>query len=250
MKVVSCLLAALVGLTLGRFLNLALSWLTREAPGGRGTAPGPAGEVRASWWEYLPLTGFFGKRGGNGAGQTPLPWRPPLMELAGAVLAASLWARFPGSPLLMVYGPFVALLLLLTALDLEHQWLPDVLTLPGIGLGLALALVLPHLPFVQALLGALGGWVFFQGVRCLYPLITRRRHQALPQGLGGGDVKLLALIGAFLGLPSLPTVLMVSALLGGVVGLVILGQGGRGRQAPFPYGPCLAVAALMAVLGK
>jgi len=250
MALTGCLLAALVGLVLGRFLNLAMSRLAREDSGQRGTVLCAPGQGPDSWRDRSPLVGLFGKRTGCSTCQTPLPWRFPLMELAGAGLAAALWARFPGSPLLLVYTPFVALLLILTALDLKYQWLPDVLTLPGIALGLALALVLPHLTFLQAFLGALGGWVIFQGLRGLYGLLTRQRHGDLPQGLGGGDVKLLALIGAFLGLKSLPMVLSISALLGGMVGLVMLLKGGRGRPAAFPFGPCLAGAALITLLGK
>lgn len=225
------LLAALVGLAVGRLLREASTRLTRGASGWGGAHPDPPGP-------------------GPGSRGALLFRRLPLMELAGGLLALGLWVRFPGSPLLLAYGPFVALLLVLTALDLEHQWLPDVLTLPGIALGLALALVLPQPPFYHALLGVLMGWLLFAGVRRLYGALTRGSRQELPQGLGGGDVKLLALIGAFLGFKALPGVLLMSALLGGLAGLVLLLRPGRGRLACFPYGPCLALAALGAVLGQ
>jgi len=247
---VGCLVAALAGLILGRFLGLAMGWLAREDSGQGGAVLCTPGQVPVSWGDRSPMVGLFRKVTGCRPYHTALPSRLPLMELAGALLAAALWARFPGSSLLLVYTPFVALLLILTALDLKYQWLPDVLTLPGTGLGLALALVLPHLAFLQACLGALGGWVIFQGLRGLYGLLTRWRHEELPQGLGGGDVKLLALIGAFLGLKSLPLVLGISALLGGMMGVVILLKSGRERPAAFPFGPCLAVAALFTLLGK
>jgi leader peptidase (prepilin peptidase)/N-methyltransferase len=156
------------------------------------------------------------------------------------LLAAALWARFPADPVLLAYGPFTAALVVLSALDLEHRWLPDVITLPGTALGLGLALVLPHLRFPEALLGALLGAAVFQGVSWLYQKITRR------EGLGGGDVKLLALIGAFLGYQALPLVGLMSAVLGSLVGLIVVWRHGRSSLKEFqiPYGPCLALAAL------
>lgn len=224
MKVFHLIPAALVGLVLGRLLHLAAAGLAQEE-----TPPKGGG-----CWAGKALGLFVAQ---------PLC----LLEPAGALAAMALWLRFPHSPLLWVYAPFVGLLLVLTHLDLRYQWLPDVLTLPGLALGLGLALVLPHLTFLHSLLGALGGGLIFQGVRWLYGGLRAPASEDLPQGLGGGDVKLLALIGAFLGLKSLALVLMLSGLLGGLVGLVLL-MGGKGRfRAAFPYGPCLTTAALLAL---
>ena len=168
------------------------------------------------------------------------------MELAAGFLALGLWWRFPGSGLLWIYGPFTAALVVLTVLDLQYFWLPDAITLPGIGLGLAAALISPELSFVSALLGALLGGALFQGVRWAYARLTGGERQ----GMGLGDVKLMAFIGAVLGVEALPLVLLSSAALGSLVGLVVAWHTGQGRLTPIPYGPFLVAGALLFLFWK
>jgi len=242
-------LVFLVGLALGSFLNVVISRLPLEEPVWAGRSRCPHCRVPLPWRDNVPLLSFFLlRRRCRFCGQ-PISWRYPLVELAGGLIALALWLRFPGSYLLLVYGPFCAALLVLTALDLEHRWLPDVITLPGVGLGLVFALIFPHLPFWEALAGALLGGGVFHLLGWGYEKLTGK------MGMGGGDVKLMALIGAFLGLKSVPFVILVSAALGSLVGLaavLISGAWRRGgwRTAAIPYGPFLAGAALVCLLGN
>jgi leader peptidase (prepilin peptidase)/N-methyltransferase len=157
-------------------------------------------------------------------------------------MALALWHTFPDRLVLLAYGPFCLALVALTAIDLEHRLLPDAITLPGVILGLLLSLVLPQLSFPGAAAGALVGGALFSGVAWLYEKWAGRR------GLGGGDVKLLAMIGAFLGVEALPLVILISAGLGILTGLIqVLGQApgprGQWRTISLPYGPFLAVGA-------
>jgi leader peptidase (prepilin peptidase)/N-methyltransferase len=157
-------------------------------------------------------------------------------------MALALWHAFPGKVLLLAYGPFGLALIALTAIDLEHRLLPDAITIPGIILGLLLSLVLPELSFPEAAAGALLGAALFSGVGWFYEKWAGRR------GLGGGDVKMLAMIGAFLGLWALPLVILISAGLGTLTGLIqVIGQGpgarGQWRTITLPYGPFLAAGA-------
>uniref|UniRef100_A0A7V4G7W2 Prepilin leader peptidase/N-methyltransferase n=1 Tax=Desulfobacca acetoxidans TaxID=60893 RepID=A0A7V4G7W2_9BACT len=246
------LFAALGGLAVGRLLNLAVTDLAGDAARGTGQGLCPAGHGPLAWWDQMPLVNFFGRRGRCPRCGASFPWRYPLLEAAAAGLAGALWAKFPASPLLLAYFPLAALLLMLTTLDLMHQWLPDLLTLPGIALGLWLALTLPQLSFFQALGGALAGWAVFAGVRRLYGFLCRGKvpNPDLPHGLGGGDVKLLALIGAFLGIAALPLVLLITAVSGGLAGLVVLMRRPQGGSTSFPYGPFLALAAIFWLLVK
>jgi leader peptidase (prepilin peptidase)/N-methyltransferase len=206
------ILAGLAGLTVGGFLNVLITRLSQEEP----------------------------FRGGR------LSWRHPAVVMAAGALALALWWRFPGSALLWVYGPFAAALLVLTVLDLQYFWLPDVITLPGILLGMVGALVLPRPGLVSALLGAFLGWAFFQGVRWTYEKVTRGKRQ----GVGEGDAKLMALIGAVLGLKALPWVLFSSAALGGLAGLMVALGRRRDRFTPMPYGPFLVMGALLFLFWK
>jgi leader peptidase (prepilin peptidase)/N-methyltransferase len=130
----------------------------------------------------------------------------------------------------------------LTAIDLEHRLLPDAITIPGTILGLLLSLVLPEFSFQEAAAGALAGGGLFFGIGRLYEKWAGRR------GLGGGDVKMMAMIGAFLGVWALPLVILISAGLGTLAGLIrVLGQGrgarGQWRTIPLPYGPFLSAGA-------
>jgi leader peptidase (prepilin peptidase)/N-methyltransferase len=157
-------------------------------------------------------------------------------------MALALWHTFPDKLLLLAYAPFCLALIALAAIDLEHRLLPDIITIPGVILGLLLSLILPHLSFPEAAAGALVGGALFYGTAWLYEKLAGRR------GLGGGDVKLLAMIGAILGVGALPLVILVSAGLGTLIGLVrVLGQGpgprGRWRTLSLPYGPFLAAGA-------
>ena len=201
------ILAGLAGLAVGSFLNVIITRLSQEEP-------------------------FRTSR---------LSCRHPAVVLAAGTLAVALWWRFPGSMLLWVYGPFTAALMVLTVLDLQYFWLPDVITLPGTLLGTVGALILPQPGPVSALLGAFLGWAFFQGVRWMYAKVTRGKRQ----GVGEGDAKLMAFIGAVLGLKALPWVLFSSAVLGSLTGLMVSPGRGRDRFTPIPYGPFLVVGALL-----
>jgi leader peptidase (prepilin peptidase)/N-methyltransferase len=242
-------LVFLVGLALGSFLNVAITRLPLEEPVWAGRPRCPHCRTPIPWRDNLPLISFFLlKRRCRFCGH-PISWRYPGVELAGGLLALALWARFPGSPLLFVYGPFTATLIVLTGLDLEHRWLPDIITLPSTALGLVLSLILPHLTFWESIAGVLAGGGVFYLMGWAYEKLTGK------MGMGGGDVKLMALIGAFLGIKSLPFVILLSAALGSVVGLAAVLLAGTWRQggwrtAAIPYGPFLAGAALIYLLGN
>ena len=239
---VDFLLAALVGLALGSFLNVLITRLPRgESPwGGRSRCPQCRQPI--SWYDNIPLLSYIRLRGRCRSCGAAIPWRYPLVELAGGITALALWHTFPDRLLLLAYGPFCLALVALTAIDLEHRLLPDAITLPGTILGLLLSLVLPQLSFPEAAAGALVGAALFYGIGRLYEKWAGRR------GMGGGDVKMMAMIGAFLGLGALPLVILVSAGLGTLTGLIrvlVKGSGPRGqwRTISLPYGPFLAAGA-------
>jgi leader peptidase (prepilin peptidase)/N-methyltransferase len=237
------LLAFLVGLALGSFLNVVATRLPLGEQFWTGRSRCPHCRTPLPWYDNLPLLSYFRLKGRCRFCGAAISRRYPLLELAGGLLALALWLRFPWSPLLFAYGPFGGALLVLSAIDLEHRLLPNTITYPGIILGLALSLVLPHLSFIEAFLGALFGGGFFFLTGWLYERITGKR------GMGGGDVKLLAMIGAFLGVTSLPYIIFASAALGTLAGLGLIlaakGEGGGWRTTRIPFGPFLAAGALL-----
>ena len=243
------ILVFLVGLALGSFLNVVITRLPLEEEFWTGRSRCPQCRNPLPWYDNIPLISYFWLKQRCRFCEGIISPRYPLVELAGGLLALALWRRFPGSSLLFVYGPFSAALVVLSAIDLERRLLPDVITLPGLALGLLLALVLPHLSFWDAALGALAGGALFYLVAWGYAAWTGK------QGLGRGDIKLMAMIGAFLGVKSLPLIIFISAGLGTLVGLgMALARGrwreGEWRTASLPYGPFLALAALAYLLGR
>lgn len=238
------LLAFLVGLAVGSFLNVVATRLPAGERFWAGRSRCPHCRTTLAWHDNLPVLSFLCLRGRCRFCGAAISWRYPLLELAGGLLALALWLKYPWSPRLIAYGPFGAALLVLTAIDLEHRLLLDAITYPGIVAGLGLALFLPSPGFWEALSGALlGGGIFFLTAR-LYEWLSGKT------GLGGGDVKLLAMIGAFLGVNSLPFIIFISAALGSLVGLGLtlaggVWRGGQWRTARIPFGPFLAAAALL-----
>lgn len=235
------ILAVVVGLAVGSLLNLIIIRLSQDEPFWTWRICCPHCE------QTMPRLGFvFPWRSAWGGGRCsccgePLFSRFPVVEAASGALALALWWRFPGSALLWLYGPFTAALLVLTILDLRYFWLPDVITFPGIALGLLGGFIFPHPGLWNALLGASLGWAFFRGVRWAYEKVTEGKRQ----GVGAGDAKLMAFIGAVLGVKALPFVLMSSATLGSLAGVLSMLKQGRPRFTFIPYGPFLALGALL-----
>lgn len=232
------ILSTLIGLTLGSFANVIITRLPQGDPIFTKWSRCPHCRAHLPWQDKIPLLSFlFLQARCRFCGQ-PIPWRYPAVELLGGLLALGLWLSYPGSHLLLVYGPLVFLLLVLAFLDLEQWWLPDVLTFPGIGLGLVLAPLFSEITMIDAVAGAVAGWLFLETIRWGYKRLTGR------DGMGGGDPKLLALIGAFLGLEPLPWIIFSSAGLGLIAGIIIAIRHRSGRLTPMPYGPFLILATI------
>jgi leader peptidase (prepilin peptidase)/N-methyltransferase len=171
--------------------------------------------------------------------QTRISWRYPLVEATMALMALALYLHFGLTLLLPIYFLFCAALIAIIFIDLQHQIIPDVISLPGIVIGFGLSFVNPFVTWQDAGLGIVFGGGSFYLVAMSYYLLTKR------EGMGGGDIKLLAMIGAFLGWQSLPFVVFGSSLLGTVVGVGAMVKQGKGGKTVIPYGPFLAIAALL-----
>ncbi|HET97823.1 MAG TPA: prepilin peptidase [Desulfurivibrio alkaliphilus] len=234
--------ALLLGAVVGSFLNVVIARLPPWMEGAAESIVRPASRCPQCkqgirWYDNIPLLSFIilGRRCRTcGA---PISWRYPLVEAAMALLSAGLLVRFGLSPEYWIYFIFCAALLAIFFIDLDHQLIPDVISLPGIGLGFAVALLPVGIGWLDSSLGILLGGGIFYLVAAGYFLVTQR------EGMGGGDVKLLAMIGAFLGWQSLPFVILASALLGLVVGIGAMVRQGKGGQSVVPFGPFLVVAA-------
>jgi leader peptidase (prepilin peptidase)/N-methyltransferase len=228
----------LVGAVVGSFLNVCIY----RIPAGRSlifppsTCPGCGHRIR--FYDNVPILSYFLlKRKCRHCGQKISP-RYLVVEVLTAAAALLLFRLYDLSLPFLATFVFTAVLIVITFIDLEHGIIPDVITLPGIPLFLLLAVFIMGVPFVDALLGMASGAGILYLVAVGYEFITKR------EGMGGGDINLFAMLGAFFGWQSLIFILFASSLIGSMVGLwVIVAKKGDMKYA-VPFGPFLSAAAM------
>lgn len=191
--------------------------------------------------QNVPLVSWILLRGRCAACGSRISARYPVVELAGGVVAAYATARF--GPTLAAFGAMVFCwsLIALAAIDLDTQMLPDDITLPLLWAGLAFNLDATFVRLGPAVIGAMAGYLALWSVYWAFRLVTGK------EGMGYGDFKLLATIGAWLGWQMLPLVILLSSIVGAVVGIALMAFAGHGRDKPIPFGPYLAAAGAIAL---
>ena len=204
------------------------------------TCPQCGHGIRA--WENIPLISYLLLRGRCSDCSTPIGIRYPLVEAATGLLSMGVVVHFGATPaaavaLILLWG-----LIAMTVIDLDEQLLPDQLTLPLVWLGLLANLNGMFTDLTSAVIGAAAGYLSLWLVFQVFRLLTGR------EGMGYGDFKLLAVFGAFLGWQMLPLIVLLSSLIGAMVGITLVVVRGRDRQIPIPFGPYLAAAGLVALL--
>lgn len=232
--------SAVFGAIVGSFLNVVILRL----PDDRQSIVYPASHCpRCSsplhWYENIPIISYLLLRGRCSHCQERISLQYPLVELMMAVLAAALMYKFQLSVAAAGYFLFCAALLVIIVIDIHHQIIPDVISLPGIILGVVFSFVSPTVTWQSSLIGVLVGGGILYAVAFFYYLLRK------VDGLGGGDIKLLAMIGAWLGWQSLPFVIFASSFSGSVVGLIAMFYQKKGGQTRIPFGPFLSLAALI-----
>ena len=162
----------------------------------------------------------------------------PLVELLMALLSCAVFIKFGLSFAAAGYFIFCAALLVIIWIDIHHQIIPDVISLPGIFIGFCFAFINPAVSWQDSLIGLLAGGGVLYAIAIGYYLLRKQ------EGMGGGDIKLLAMIGAFLGWQSLLFVIFFSSLSGTIIGVAMLMKQGKDKASRIPFGPFLSVAAL------
>jgi leader peptidase (prepilin peptidase)/N-methyltransferase len=237
--VINCIVF-LYGAIVGSFLNVVILRLPEEGSSLAFPASHcPRCQTPLHWYENIPVLSYLFLRGKCRTCREPISVQYPLVEFAMAVLAVLLVRKFMISPAFFIYFIYVAALLVIIVIDLYHQIIPDVISLPGIIYGVAASFFLPWVSWQDSLIGLLVGGGIFYLIALIYYLLTKR------QGMGGGDIKLLAMIGALQGWQALPFVIFCSSLLGSVIGIGAMLVQKKGGQSRIPYGPFLAAASLL-----
>jgi len=255
---------AVLGLLVGSFLNvvilrlpprLAYDWQRQcdelqDRPADAAPPPGlvrprsrcpHCGHVLAAW-ENVPLLSFALLRGRCRVCAAPISWRYPLVEALAAVLACLVVWRFGPTPAAAAALVLAWALLALAFIDLDTQLLPDTITLPLLWAGLLVNIPGTFTSLPAAVLGAAAGYLLLWSVYHLFRLLTGR------EGMGYGDFKLFGALGAWLGWPVLPLVLVLAAVPGAAVGLLGMAFKGWHRGTAIPFGPYLCLGGLATLL--
>ncbi len=258
------LVAALFGLLVGSFLNVVIHRIPKmmqresdnyvaqesgkEAPHTdrynlmvpRSACPCCGHQITAM--ENIPVISWLALRGKCRKCKAPISARYPAVELLTGVLAGVLVWTFGSGVAGLATLLFLFLLVAMTFIDIDTQLLPDDLTYPLLWAGLLVNINGTFVPLQDAVIGAAAGYLVLWAVYWLFKLVTGK------EGMGYGDFKLLAALGAWLGWAMLPTIILLSSVVGAVVGISLIVFAKRGRDKPIPFGPYLAAAGLIALL--
>jgi leader peptidase (prepilin peptidase)/N-methyltransferase len=191
------------------------------------------------FYDNIPVFSYLWLKGQCRHCEIKISMRYPIVELLGGLFALAAYLKFGLEVQTLIYYLFMAALLAVTFIDIDHRIIPDVITLPGIPIGFAASFALPAITYKDSLLGILigGGSLFL--VAWLYTLLTKK------EGMGGGDIKLLAMMGAIVGWQGVLFTIFVASLVGTLAGFAVMLQSRKGMKLAVPFGPFLSIGAIL-----
>jgi leader peptidase (prepilin peptidase)/N-methyltransferase len=232
---------AILGLAIGSFLNVCIHRLPSKSSIVQPPSSCPHCHYQLRWIDNIPVLSYAMLGGRCRQCKAPISIRYPIVEILTMGMFVLHYLVLGPDILLVPRLLFACAMIVLFAIDLEHHLLPNVITLPGIIVGLAFSAMLPP-GIVDALIGVLvGGGILWLIGEAYY------RYSG-QEGMGGGDVKMLAMIGAFLGWKLVILTLILSSLLGSIIGVAVIAARRGGMKHALPYGTFLSLAALVASL--
>ncbi|WP_321370698.1 prepilin peptidase [uncultured Desulfuromusa sp.] len=229
--------AFISGAVVGSFLNVCIY----RIPAGKSIVSPPSAcpycNHRIAWFQNIPIVSYLILGGKCAFCKASISFRYPAVEVLTGLLFSLTLYYFSFSVATLIYWVFLAALVTITFIDLDHQIIPDVISLPGIIVGFICSFLIPWLPWFDSLLGIVIGGGILLSIAWVYEKVAKR------EGMGGGDIKLLAMLGAFLGWKAVLPVVFIASLVGSVIGVpLMLLQKGDTKLA-IPFGPFLAFAA-------
>jgi len=227
-----------IGAAIGSFLNVCIYRIPAEESIVRPASRCPSCGHPIRFYDNIPIFSFLLLRAKCRDCGAKISWRYPLIEGITGLMAYLLFLKFGISLNFLVYFIFTAVLIVITFIDIDHQIIPDGISLPGIPLFFLAAIFVIGLPWLEALIGLLAGGGVLLAIALGYELLTKR------EGMGGGDIKLLAMIGGFFGWKSLIFVLLFSSLSGAVIGIAAMIIKKQDTKYAVPFGPFLSLAAV------
>ncbi len=232
----------LFGAVIGSFLNVCIYRLPREESVAWPASHCPSCHGAIAFYDNVPIVSYLILQGRCRACRTPISIQYPLVEAANAIGYVLVFWMFGFTAVACAYAALLSSLIVVTGTDLSHTMIPDAVTLPGIVIGLLCAALILPIGLVDSLLGVLlgGGMLWF--LAWISPYVFGK------EGMGGGDIKLMAMVGAFLGWQPVLLAIMIGSFLGSIVGVGLIAAGVMRREQYIPFGPFLAVGSILALL--
>lgn len=231
--------AFIFGACIGSFLNVCIYRIPVSesivSPGSR--CPECGSPVK--FYDNIPILSYFLLRGRCRQCKTKFSFRYVLVECITGMLAVSLLLRFGLSIEALAFFTFASVLLVATFIDIDHRIIPDILTLPGIPIFFIASFAVASVSWLDSLLGVIAGGGSLLVVAFIYNRISGK------DGMGGGDVKLLAMIGTMVGLKGVLFTIFSSSLLGTLTGLILMIKTGRNLKLAVPFGPFLSIGSIL-----
>ena len=235
------ILIFIFGLCIGSFMNVCIYRipLSKSIVTPRSMCPGCNSLISA--YDNIPVISYILLKGKCRNCGIPISLRYPLVEIISGLTALAVFMRFGISAEGLIYFAFISALVVMTFIDIDHRIIPDTISLPGIPIGFLLAsLVLPLMNYKMSLAGILTGGGSLLAVAWIYNLITKK------EGLGGGDIKLLAMIGAFTGWKGVLFTIFVASAAGTLAGIAVMIKTQKGMmKLAVPFGPFLSIGAIL-----
>ncbi len=241
----------LLGACLGSFLNVCIYRIPAELSVVKPRSRCPKCKSQIAWFDNIPILSWMLLGAKCRQCQVKIPFRYPGVELLTAILFLWLWFAFPFNVLVVPYGVLFFGLILGSFVDIDEMWIPDRTTIGGMIAGPIFSFLIPsmhgvegHLAsLIQSLIGLAVGFGLLWSVAFFGKLVLKK------DAMGFGDVKLMGALGAFLGFESVIFIVFVSSLLGSVIGISLIACGQKEWQGRIPFGPYIALAAIIWVLG-
>jgi leader peptidase (prepilin peptidase)/N-methyltransferase len=233
------LFSFLLGLSLGSFLNVCIYRipLKKSIVHPRSSCPHCGEPIR--FYDNIPLLSYIVLMGKCRQCDHRISLRYPIVELLTGILSLILFTIYGIGFQYLLSLLFAATLVTISFIDLDHRIIPDVLSLPGVAAGWAVSFFPWGVYWIDSLIGTIAGGGSLYLVAVLYERMTGR------EGMGGGDIKLLAMIGAWMGWQALPLIVLIASLTGAVTGMVFILFSGKGYRFRIPFGPFLSLGALL-----
>ena len=230
------------GICIGSFLNVCIYRLPESKSIVQPRSMCPSCGTLIRFYDNIPIFSYMALRGKCRHCEAHISFRYPVVEFISGLFAVGVFLKYGMGLETLIYYTFIATLLVITFIDIDHQIIPDVITLPGIPIFFVASFALPEITLVESILGILigGGSLFL--VAWLYHLLTRK------EGMGGGDIKLLAMMGAIVGWKGVLFTIFVASAIGTLAGMLIIIKSGKTMKLAVPFGPFLAIGGIAYIL--